>query len=82
MAAASGTAAELRVLSAGAMREIVLELGEVYRRDTGIKVVTSPQDHTPTTGRSRAPHLPVMAARWAGNAHRPTPDDADSSMSA
>ncbi len=38
MATAFGTAAELRVLSAGAMREIVLELGEVYRRGTGIKV--------------------------------------------
>jgi molybdate transport system substrate-binding protein len=38
MATASGAAAEIRVLSAGAMREIVCELGEAYERATGSRI--------------------------------------------
>jgi molybdate transport system substrate-binding protein len=33
-----GAATELRVLSSAAMREIVLDLGDAYRRDTGVKL--------------------------------------------
>lgn len=38
MASASSAAGEIRVLSAGAMREIVVELGDDYARRTGIKL--------------------------------------------
>ena len=38
MAVDSGAAAELRILSSAAMREIVLDLGEAYRRSTGVKL--------------------------------------------
>jgi molybdate transport system substrate-binding protein len=38
MAVDSGTATKLRILSSGAMREIVLDLGEAYRRGTGVKL--------------------------------------------
>ena len=38
MAADADAATELRVLSAGAMREICLELGEAFRCSTGIKL--------------------------------------------
>ena len=38
MAAGADAATELRVLSAGAMREICLELGEAFRCSTGIKL--------------------------------------------
>jgi ABC-type molybdate transport system substrate-binding protein len=34
----SGAAAEIQVLSAGAMGEIVRDLGDAYERTTGIKV--------------------------------------------
>lgn len=38
MATTSGTTPEIRILSAAAVREIVDELGEAYRRATGIKI--------------------------------------------